>query len=109
MVSFTLSSVDKVTMGTNNFVFVILNVVLSLLSGFTQFLVYFNSRWILKLIKGISNDRQKLLGYFSGTDSFKSFNTPSAAGFPKILDLYLNDDELLVATTSGFPALFIGD
>ena len=37
------------------------------------------------------------------------FNTPSAAGFFKIPDLHLNDDELPVETLAGFPASFIGD
>ena len=32
---------------------------------------------------------------------------PTAAGFSKTLDLYLNDDELFIATLTGFPALFI--
>ena len=91
-------------MGTYNFVFVILNSGLSL-SVIEQFLVQFNSRWILQLIKGIYNDRPKLLRYFNGTAIFPLINTPSSAGFPKILDLYLKDDELFVVTLSGFPAL----
>ena len=28
---------------------------------------------------------------------------------PKILDLYFNDNELIIATLIGFPSLFIGD
>ena len=55
---------------------------------------------------------QKLLKYFSGTAIFKIFNTPllaAAAGFSKVLDLYLNHDELFIDTLSGFPALFIED
>ena len=67
-------------MGTYNFVFVTLNVVL-LLSDIAQFLVQFNYRSILQLIKDISNDHQKLVRYFSGTANFTFFNTPSAAGF----------------------------
>ena len=94
-------------MGTHNFVFVILNVVLPPLLDITYFLVQFNSRWILKLIKGISNDCQKLLRYFNGTAPFTFFNTPlplTGAGYPKTLDLYLNDGELFVVTLSEFPA-----
>ena len=34
------------------------------------------------------------------------FNVTSAAGFAKILDLYLNDDESFVVTLAAFP-LFI--
>ena len=46
-----------------------------------------------------------MLRYFNGTAIFALINTPSSAGFPKILDLYLKDDELFVETLSGFPAL----
>ena len=37
---------------------------------------------------------------------FAFFDTPSAAGFPKIFDLRLNDDESFVVTLAGF-LLFI--
>ena len=37
------------------------------------------------------------------------FSTPSAAGVPKILHLYLKDAKLFVVTSLGFPALFISD
>lgn len=50
------------------------------------------------------NYRQELLGYFSETAIFALFNTPllaTAAGFPKVLDLYLNDIELFAVALSG--------
>ena len=50
--------------------------------------------------------------YFSGTTIFAFLNTPlllKAAGFPKILNSYLNDKELAVETSTGFLASFIGD
>ena len=43
-VGFTLSLVDKVTIGTYNFVFVILNVVSPVMLDITQFLIQLNSR-----------------------------------------------------------------
>ena len=88
MVSFTFSLVDKVTMGTYNFVFAVLNVISFLLSSaslytllpyITQSIVQFFWRWFLQTIKGISNDRQKLLRCFNGTNIFTFFKTPSAA------------------------------
>ena len=60
-------------MGTYNFLFVILNVLLPILSDITQFLVQFTSRYILQLIKDMSNNRQKLIKYFSGTAIFAFF------------------------------------
>ena len=90
-------------MGMYNVVFVILNSVFPAISDITQFLVQFNSRGMLQLIKGTSNDLQKLLIYFSGTTIYAFINTPSSAGLPKILDLYLNDVELIVETLSEFP------
>ena len=92
---------DKVTIGTYNLVFVILNVV-SVIAYITQSLVQFNSRQILQLINGISKDLQKLLKYFSGTAIFTFLNTLLSAAVSglKKLDLYLKDDE------SAFP-LFI--
>ena len=60
-------------MGTYNFLFVILNVLLPILSDITQFLVQFTSRYILQLIKGMSNNHQKLIKYFSGTAIFAFF------------------------------------
>ena len=56
--SFTLSLLDKVTIGFYNLVFVILNVV-STIIDITQSLLQFNSKWILQLISGICNDLQK--------------------------------------------------
>ena len=70
----------------------ILNSVIPATSDILQFLVQFNSRWILEFIKVVSNDLQKLLKYFSGTTIFVFFNVPSLTWFPKILDLYLKDD-----------------
>ena len=84
--------------------FVILNIV-SAIADITQSLVQFNSRWILQLINGISNDLQKLLKYFSGTAIFTSLNTllPSTAvDSPMRLDLCLGDLESSVVTLAGF-------
>ena len=50
---------------------------------------------------------QKLLKYLIGTTIFAFFYTPSAAGFPKIFDLYSKDIESVVVTSAGFPLLFI--
>ena len=36
--------------------------------------------------------------YFIGTANFTFFNTPLLAGFPKILDFYLKDDELFIVS-----------
>ena len=90
--------------------FVVLNVV-SATVGITQSLLQFNSRWILQLINGISNDLQKLLKYFSGTAVFTFLNTPlsSAVSGLKKLDSYLKDVELSVVTLSGFPSFVTGD
>ena len=89
------------------FVFVILNFV-SAIVDITQSLVQFNSRWILQLINGISDDLQKLLKYFSGTAIFTSLNTPPSASSSvlKKCDLYLKDDEPAVVTLGGY-SLFI--
>ena len=43
-------------------------------------------------MNGISNDLKKLVKYFSGTTIFS--NTPLSAGFTKILDLCVKNDEL---------------
>ena len=61
------------------------------------------------MIKCISNDFKKLLKYFKGTAIFTFCNTSSAAGFPKIFDLYLKGDELFKEALPVFPALFIRD
>ena len=94
-------------MGTNNFVFVVLNVV-SAIVDITQSLVQSNSRWILQLINGISKDTQKLFKYFSGATVFIFLSILlllTAAGSPIKLDLYLKHVESL----SGFPAFVRGD
>ena len=90
--------------------FVILNVV-SAIVDITQSLLQFNSRWILQLINGISNDLQKLLKYFCGTAIFTFLNTHLSAAISglKKLDLYLKDVELSAETLSGVPALVSGD
>ena len=49
---------------------------------------HFNENSTLQLIKGISNDLQKLFKYFSGRAFFTLFL------FVIRLDLYLNDEEL---------------
>ena len=98
-------------MGTYNFEFVILNSMFPATLDITQSLAQLNSRWILQLIKGICDDFQKLLRYYSGTAIFEPFNTPllpTVAGYPKILELYLNNVELSVATLSELPSLVTG-
>ena len=69
-VKFTLSLVDKVTIGTYNFVLVILNVVAPTILDIKQFLVQLSSKLILQLVNGISNDLKKLDIYFKGTTIF---------------------------------------
>ena len=99
-------------MGIYIFVSVILNSVSSAILDITQFLIQLNSRWILQLMKGISSDRQKLLKYLSGTAIFAPFNTsllPTAAGFPKMRHLYLNDIDLSEVRLLGFPSLVMGN
>ena len=54
-----------------------LNVVTPKTLDITQFLVQFNSRWILQLINGISEDLQKLLKYLSRTATFTALVLPS--------------------------------
>ena len=85
--------------------FVVLNVA-SAIVDIAQSILQFNSRWILRLINGISKYLQKLLKHFSGTTISTSLNTPlsSAVSGLKNLDLYLKDVELAVETLSGFPA-----
>ena len=63
-------------MGTYNVVSLILNVVSPAIFDVTQNLVQLNSRWVLRLINGISNDLQKLLKHFRETAIFKFLNTP---------------------------------
>ena len=59
-----LSSVDNVTIGTCNVASVILNFEEFPALDQVQSSIQFNSRQILQLINGISNDLQKLLKYF---------------------------------------------
>ena len=89
--SFTLSLLNKVTIGTYNFVFVILNIVLVIVD-ITQSLLQFSSRWVLQLNNGISKDPQKQIKYFSGTATFPFSNTlllSTAVNSFMRLDLYL--------------------
>ena len=89
-------------------VFLILNFVFPVTLYITQSLVQLNLRQILQIIKNASNDCQKLLGYFSEAAIFLPFDTallPTAVGFPKVLDLYLNDIELFAVALSGQTAL----
>ena len=75
--SLALSLLDKGRIGTYNFVFVILNVMLALVLDSTQSFVQLNSRGILQLINSISKRLQKLLKYFSGTSDFYTFKYSS--------------------------------
>ena len=108
--SFTLSFLQKVTIGTYNFVFVILNVV-SATVDVTQSVLHLNSRWILQLVNPISKNLQKLLKYSTGRAIFTFWNTPLSVASKSLkkLDLYLKNHELFVKTLSGFPSLVTGD
>ena len=90
-------------MATYSFVFVISSSVFPAILYITQFLIHTNSRWILQLIKGISNNCQKLLRYFIEAGIFVLFNTPlllTGTSFPKMLDLYLSNGELKFSVIS---------
>ena len=84
-----MSSVDKVTIGTQSFGLVIVKVESPTKLDSTQCGSYVNECSTLQLIKGISNNLKRLLKYFSGTAIFAPFL------FVIRLDLYLNDDELV--------------
>ena len=107
--SFALSLLDKVTIGAYNFVFVILNVETPTTLDITQYFIQLNSRLVLQLINGISNDPQKSPKYFSGTAIFIFLNTPLPAA-PKVLkklDLYLKGVQLVVLTLTVTPLLIL--
>ena len=80
-----MSSVDKVTIGTQSFGLVIVKVESPTNLDSTQCGSYVNECSNLQLINGIFNN----LKYFSGTAIFAPFL------FVIRLDLYLNDDELV--------------
>ena len=95
-----LSSFDKVTTGTYNFVSLIINTASPAPVDNTHSFFYVKFNLILQLIKGISNDLKKLLKYFNGTTTF-TFNllTPAAlpatsVTLPNNLILYLKESEL---------------
>ena len=92
--NFTLSAVNKVTTRTYSFVSVILKVAHVPSLDNIHFSPHVNSSSILKFIKGISNDLQKLLRYFNGTAIFTFFIVPSAATLPIRSDLYLKKNYL---------------
>ena len=76
--------------------FVILNVETPTTLHITQYFVQLNSRWVLQLINGISNDPQRLPKYFSGTATllYTPFLYTPLSAAPKVLkklDLYLKD------------------
>ena len=103
--SFLLSSADKVTKGTYNFVSLILKIILL---GFplvlsltftpkTQCFVHLSFYSTLQLFNGISSDLQNLLRYFNGTAIVASSRIPFAdAVFPINLVLYLKDLKALL-------------
>ena len=107
--SFVSFSFDKVTTGTFNFVYLILNVAadeatiaglspcadLLVISAKTQFLDQVKIRYTSKLINGIFKALQKLLKCFSEVTTFAFVNKPLSSGvFPTKLVLYLKDSEL---------------
>ena len=105
-IKFTLSLVDKVTIGTCNLASVISNFTESPALGKIQPSIQFSSRWTLQFINGISNDLQNLLKYFNGTTIFVSFTKlfpllwfsvlPARAAF------YLKDSELSIVKSAIF-------
>ena len=100
-VRFTLSSVDKVTIRACNLASGILNFAESPALDKIQPSIQFNSRWILQLINGISNDLHKLLKYYNGTTVFVFFTElfvllTAFAVFPTRAALYLNNLELSI-------------
>ena len=91
-----MSIAEKVTIGTCNLASVILKFTESPGLEKTQSLIQFNSRLILLLTDGISNDLQTLLKYFHGTTIFVFFTElvvllTAFAVFPTRTALYLND------------------
>ena len=104
-----LSLVKIITIGTY--------IIATFLSNFSspatvdiiQLLFQYNSRLILQLPKGTSNDHQKLLKCFSGTTSFSSVSFSFAPSSPAVFiitaDLNLNDIELIAVKLSGFLSL----
>ena len=98
-----LSSFDKVTTGTYNFVSLIINTALPASVDNTHyFFCHVRFNLILQLIKGISNDLKKLLKYFNGTTIFKFLFTIQlvTTGLPNKLTLYLKDAELLAVKST---------
>ena len=76
--SFSLSSVDKVTIGTKGFVSAIANVVAFALLDSTHLSDQVKIALISKLIKTISRVLRKLLQYFNGSIISTSSVQPSA-------------------------------
>ena len=88
-----------------SFVFVVSISVFTAILDMTKFSTHLNLGQILQLIKGISDERQKLLKYFSGTAICAPVGflfAASAAVFTKMLDLYLIAPELSVVTLPGY-------
>ena len=110
--NFWLSSVDKVTTGTYNFVFLIVEIILLALASSlilfslpatdkTQYFARLSFNSTLQIIHGISYDLQELLKYFNGTTIVALHKIPlaalgegRAAAFPNNLALYLKDLKL---------------
>ena len=115
--NFALSSADKVTIGTHNFVSVVLKNALSepVASAFaptgaevnTQISIHPNESSILQLINGVSNDLQKLLKYFRGKAIFILFFfvVPFISVLPIRFALYLNELALLSLVTSALSTI----
>ena len=114
--NFALSSADKVTIGTHNFVSVVLKNALSepVASAFaptgaevnTQISIHPNESSILQLINGVSNDLQKLLKYFRGKAFFiLFFVVPFISVLPIRFALYLNELALLSLVTSALSTI----
>ena len=91
--SFSLSLVDKVAIGTYNFVSVTANFLSPVELVMTQSLDHVKIRLTSQLINGISSVLRKLLKYFNATIISTSLVLSAAGVFLVIFTLDLNDSE----------------
>ena len=67
-----------------------------------QFSIHDKESSTLQLIKGISNDLQKLLKYLNSETILTPFKSSALFVSPTNYDLYLNDEELTIGTFALF-------
>ena len=103
-----MSSVFRVTTGTQRFVSVIAKAESSATLENIQFLFHVSESSTSQLINCISNDLLKSLKHFNGTTIFTPFFLPPFRRVPIRLDLYLKDDELSVLTLESSSLLYFG-